>query len=91
MRPVIRMHGYNYVGNAAHGAQWQELELILHRLLLYNMETCAREGKGVACASLRPVETFMRACMRPMEAACFRVPKCANNHQLIVAGVQRFL
>ena len=50
-----------------------------------------REGTEVACASLRPVETFMRACRRPTEAARFRVQKCANNHQLIVAVVERFL
>ena len=55
------------------------------------METWAREGKGVACASLRPAETFMRACRRPTEAACLRVRKCANNRQLIVAGAQRYL
>ena len=42
-------------------------------------------------ASLRPAETFMCACRRPTEAAHFRVQKCANNHQLIVASVQRFL
>ena len=57
----------------------------------YNTETCAKEGKEVACASLRPAEMFMRACRRPTEVACFRVRKCANNHQLIVAGVQRFV
>ena len=39
---------------------------------------------------LRPAETFMCACLRPREAACFRVWKCANNCQLIVAGIQRF-
>ena len=50
-----------------------------------------REGKEEACASLRPAETLMHACMRPTEAAGFCVQKCVNNHQLIVAGVQRFL
>ena len=55
------------------------------------METCAREGKGVACASLRLAETFMRSCRRPTEAAHFREQKCANNRQLIVCGIQRFL
>ena len=45
----------------------------------------------VAFASLRPVETFMRACTRPTEAACLRVQKCAKNRQLIVAGIQRLL
>ena len=33
----------------------------------------------------------MRVCCRPTEAARFREQKCANNRQLIVAGVQRFL
>ena len=33
----------------------------------------------------------MRACMRPTEAACFRKRKCANNRQLIVAGIKKFL
>ena len=47
---------------------------------------CAREGTEVACASVRPAETFMRACCRPTEAARFRVQKCANNLQLIIAG-----
>ena len=32
----------------------------------------------------------MHVCMRPTEAACFCVQKCANNHQLIVADVQSF-
>ena len=89
MHPVIRMHGRDYDRSAAHDAQWQELELI--SASFYNTETCAREGKGVACASLRPVETFMRACTRPREAACLRFRKCANNCQLIVAGILRFL
>ena len=34
---------------------------------------------------------FMHACLRPTEAACYRVRKCANNHQLIVAVVEKFL
>ena len=33
MRPVIRMHACNYDCSAAHGAQWQELEIIFGRLL----------------------------------------------------------
>ena len=37
----------------------------------YNTETCAREGKGVACASLTPAETFMHACTRPTEAVLY--------------------
>ena len=54
----------------------------------YNTETCAREGNGVACASLRLEETFMCSCCRPTEAARFCERKCANNRQLIVAGIQ---
>ena len=89
MRPVIRMHAYDYDRSAAHGAQWQELEIILCWLLKHgNMR---ERTERVAHASLRPAETFMRVCPRPMEAVCFRVRKGANNHQLIVAGVQRFL
>ena len=36
-------------------------------------------------------ETFMHACLRPMEAECFCVRKCGKNCQLNVAGFQRFL
>ena len=75
--------------SAAHGAQWQELELIFGRLLLHGNMRERRER--VVHASHRPAETFMRACRRPTEAACLRVRKCANNRQLIVAGAQRFL
>ena len=89
MRPVIRMHECDYDRSAAHGAQWQELELIFGWLLLHGNMRERRER--VVHASLRPAETFMRACRRPTEAACFRVQKCANNHQLIVAGFERFL
>ena len=44
----------------------------------------------VVYASLKPMEMFMHACLMPKEAARFRVQKCVNNHQLIVAGVERF-
>ena len=50
MRPVIRMHAYGYDFSAAHGTQWLELELELILRGLLQTETCAREGKGVACA-----------------------------------------
>ena len=33
----------------------------------------------------------MRVCTRPTEAACLCLRKCANNCQLIVAGILRFL
>ena len=87
MRPVIRMHACDYYDrSAAHGAQWQDLELIFCRLLQHgNMRAI------VVYASLRPTETFMHACRRPMEAARFRVQKGTNNYQLNIAGVERFL
>ena len=75
------MHAYYFDRSTAHGAQWQELELILRRLLQHGNIRTRREG-SIGCASLRPAETLMRACMRPSEAACFRVRKCTNNHQL---------
>ena len=75
--------------NTAPSAQWQDLELIFRRLL-HHGNKCERREE-VAHASLRPAETFMRAYLRPTEAAFFRVRKCANNHQLIVASVERFL
>ena len=50
-----------------------------------------REGVEHVSLRARLVEMFMCACHRPTEAARFRVQKCANNHQLIVAGVERFL
>ena len=89
MRPVIRMHACDYDRSAAHGAQWQELELIFGQLLQQGNIRERRER--VVHASHRPAETFMRACRRPTEAACLRVRKCANNRQLIVAGAQRFV
>ena len=75
--------------SAVHTAQWQKLELIFGRHLLHG-NICKRRER-VVHASLRPAETFMRACRRPKEAACLPVRKCANNRQLIVAGAQRFL
>ena len=45
MRHVIRKSVYDYDRSAAYGAQWQKIELILHWLLVYNIETHAREGK----------------------------------------------
>ena len=59
-----------------------------HRLLQHGNRHTRRER--VAYASLRPAETFMRAYLRPREAARFCVRKCANNRLLIVAGIQRF-
>ena len=75
--------------SAAHIAQWQDLELIFRRLSQHgNMR---ERRKGVAHVSLRPEETFMHGCLRPKEAACFRVQKFSNNRQLIDAGNQRFI
>ena len=51
----------------------------------------ARERERVVYALLIPTETFMHACLRPTEAVRFHERKCGNNHQLIVAIVQRFL
>ena len=51
----------------------------------HNTETSAREGKELLMRAHTPAETFMCACMRPTEATCFRIRKCANNRQLIVA------
>ena len=78
-----------YDRNAAHGAQWQNLELKF-RWLLQHGNRRARSVR-VVHASLKPTEMFMHVCLRPTEAARFRVQKCANNHQLIVAGLERFL
>ena len=89
MHPVIRMHACDYNRSTAHGAQRQELELIFVRLLPHRNMRERRER--VVYMFLIPMETFMRACLRPTEAARFREQKCANNHQLIVAGVQRSL
>ena len=89
MRHVIRMHACDYDRSAGHGSQWQELELIFGRLLQHGNMRERRER--VVHVSHRPAETFMRACRRPMEALRFRVQKCANNHQPIVAGIERFL
>ena len=75
--------------NAAHSAQWQDLELIFRRLLQHGNMHKRREG--VAHASLRQAETFMRVCLRPTEAACFHVRQCANTYQLNVVSIQRFL
>ena len=75
--------------SAAHRATWQNLELIFRWLLQHVKRRTRRERE--AYASLGPAETFMRACLRPTEAACFRIQKYANNCQLIVVGLQRFV
>ena len=75
--------------SAAHGAQWQDVKLIFRRPTQHGNRRQRREG--VAYGSLRPAEMFIHACLRPTEAACFRVQKSANNCQLIVAGIQRFV
>ena len=51
----------------------------------------AREkGKSSVCVTY--THGNVHACVsRPMEAARFHEQKCANNYQMIVAGVQRFL
>ena len=57
------MHAYDYDRSAAHGAQWQELELTLRWLLQHGNMRERRER--VVYASLTPAEAFMQACMRP--------------------------
>ena len=57
--------------SAAHIVQWQDLELILLLRLIQHGNMRVRKER-VEFASLRPAETFMRACMRPTEAACCR-------------------
>ena len=78
-----------YDRSVAHGAQWQDLELILRQLLQHGNRR--ERTERVSYASLRPAELFIPECLRPTEAVCFRVQKCANNRQLIVASIQRFL
>ena len=75
--------------SAAPGAQWQNLEPKFCWLLQHG-NMCARRER-VVYPSLRPTERFLCACLRPTEAARFRAHKCANNHQLIVAGIQRII
>ena len=57
--------------SAAHIVQLQDLELILLLRLIQHGSRRARKERE-EFASLRPAETFMRACMRPTEAACCR-------------------
>ena len=71
-----------------HSVKCQDLDLILHWLLQHGNRRERKER--VLFASLRPTETFMRACPRPTEAACLHVRKCVNKSQLIVAGIHRF-
>ena len=87
MGPAIRMHDCEYDRSADHGAQWQELELIFGRLLEHGNMCKRREGSSV-CVTYTHGNVHG---LRPTEAACFRVRKCANNHQLIVASFQMFL
>ena len=89
LNKYVCVHGICYYRSAAHSAQWQDVELTFCRPTLHRNRR--EKKKDVAYASLRPAETFMLACLRPMETACFRVQKCANNRQLIVAGIQRFV
>ena len=89
-------HGYPYAAIAAlptvHSGRMpgSGLELLRWLLLLQHGKMHKRR-EGVAHTSLRPAEPFMHACLRPTEAACFRVQKCANNRPLIVDGIQRVL
>ena len=69
MCPVIRMHACDYNRSAAHGAQWQELELIFGRLL--QQGNMRKRWERVVYALLILTETFVHACLRPTEAANF--------------------
>ena len=53
--------------------------------------TTRKHAREKGYALLITTETFMHACLRPTKAAHFHKRKCAINHQMIVAGVQRFL
>ena len=59
--------------SAAHRARWQDLELIFFRITQHGNRRA--RGERVVFASLRPAETFMRACTRPTEAACCRIQR----------------
>ena len=63
--------------STAHSAQWQDLELIFRRPSQHGKRCTRRER--VVFASLRPSEKFMRACMRPTEAACCRYLKVCTT------------
>ena len=65
MRPVIRMHVYDYDHSAAHSAQWQELELVFGRLLQHGNMRERRES--VVYALLIPTEKFMHARLGPQK------------------------
>ena len=59
--------------SADHRSRWQDLELIF--LCITQHGNRRTKGERVALASLRPAETFMRACTRPTEAACCRIQR----------------
>ena len=75
---------------------------ILFELRLWGLRLCPTDGPHPLLTSvycpfkcMRHLDprkrSCVRACLRPTEAARFRLRKCANNHLLIVAGVPRFL
>ena len=53
----------NYDHSAAHGAQWQDLELILLFCRLLQHGSMHARVLRVVYASHRPTETFMHACL----------------------------
>ena len=69
-----------YDRSAAHGAQWQDLELIFRRLLKNGK--MRMRGDGVVYASLRPAETFMCACLRPTSAVSY-VSVYENSQKIV--------
>ena len=62
-----------YDRSAAHGAQWQNVELKFRRLLQHGNRRARRVR--VVYASLKPMEMFMHACLRPTERCMFLCAK----------------
>ena len=67
MRPIIRMHAYDYDRSTAHSDQWQELELILCRLLQHRNMRERREGSSV-CVTY--TSGNFKACMYETHGRC---------------------
>ena len=67
MRPVIRMHACDYDRSAAHGAQWQELELIFGRLLQHGNIRERRDGSSVCVTQ---TSGNVHACVSQTHGSC---------------------
>ena len=77
MRPVIRMHACDYDRSAAHGAQWQELELIFGRLLQHGNIRERRDGSSV-CVSNGQLDQRKRSCVRVVDPQKLQVSVYKN-------------